>query len=743
MTVRQVPSPNAKESLNPPPMVEKHVHQLNTQRALTPARVGKEPGRLDQRAVRYVKGVGPQRMQQLVQLGIETIEDACYYAPRRHEDRTRLLTIRELKAGDVATVRARILAKGVRRLRRGQTIFQAAVGDASGRMDAVWFNSPYLDRQLKVRDDLILHGRVDARPKLQMVHPEFERIEKEDDAGSTGPPLALSDRGELRGSLHMGRIVPIYPVTEGLSQRWFRHFIATILEQYSRELQEVLPASIRQSRGWPGVTESVRELHFPSSWDALNLSRQRLAFDELFVLQVALAQRRAQTLAKTKPQRYVIDGPLSQALRQRLPFALTASQHQVLEELLQDLRQSYPMYRLLQGDVGCGKTIILVFLIAVAVQSGYQVALMAPTELLAEQHARVISGYLASLQVSVALLSQSVPAPERHRLYEAIASGNISVIIGTHALIQRPVVFKKLSLVIIDEQHKFGVVQRAYLAKKADVPDVLVLTATPIPRTLALSIYGDLAASTITEMPPGRRPIDTLWMREAQRPELYRMIHAHLGQGRQGYIVYPLVTERQTTDLKAATQMAKRLQAEVFPGVRIGLLHGQMKPNVKERTMAAFARGDLPLLVSTVIVEVGLDVPNATMMVIEHPERFGLAQLHQLRGRIGRGSHPATCFVITDTQDEAVRERLKAFVKTTDGFQLAEKDLELRGPGALFGKQQHGWRRFRIADLARDRLVLESAREEAQQLIAHDPALRDPAVAVLRAQLARVRQHPG
>ena len=683
-------------------------------------------GRLYERSIRYVKGVGPHRMRQLAQLGIETIEDACYYPPRRYEDRRRWRSIHELTPGELATVRARILAKGLRRLRRGQTIFQAAVGDASGVMDAVWFNSPYLAQQLAVGDELILYGRVESRPKLQIVHPEFERVEEQEDS-----------------SLHMGRIVPIYPVAEGLGQRWCRQLIATILEQYGDQLEEPLPDVVRQSRGWPGLTNAVRELHFPSSWEALDVARQRLAFDELFLLQLALAQRRAQTVAKTKPQRYQLDGPLTQGLHRRLPFTLTASQQHVLDELLHDLAQPYPMYRLLQGDVGCGKTIILIFLIAAAVQSGYQAALMAPTELLAEQHARVISHYLGPLGVSVALLSQGVATSERTHLREAIAGGTIAVVIGTQALIQKNVVFKRLSLVIIDEQHKFGVVQRAYLAKKAQVPDVLVLTATPIPRTLALSLYGDLAASTITEMPPGRRPVDTLWMHESQRPELYRMIREHLSQGRQGYIVYPLVTERMTTDLKAATQMAKRLQAEVFPEVRVGLLHGQMKPKDKEKIMPAFMRGELRLLVSTVIVEVGLDVSNATIMVIEHPERFGLAQLHQLRGRIGRGTDPATCVVVSDTRDEAVRQRLNAFVQTTDGFQLAEKDLELRGPGTLFGKQQHGWRRFRVADLARDRFLLESARREADTLIAHDPQLQQPAVSTLREQLTRFRQHPG
>ena len=706
MTVVQAPTPNERRQPQTPSLARGR-------------------GRLRERSVRYVKGVGPQRMARLAQLGIETVEDACYYPPRRYEDRTRLVAVKDLKPGDVATVRGRVLARSLRRVRGGRTIFEAAVGDASGVVYGLWFHSPYLAQQLAVGEELILYGQVEPGRRLQMVHPEIERID-EDEA-----------------FLHMGRIVPIYSVTEGLTQRWFRRFIATILEQDIDGLEEALPDALRRAKGWPGVTEAVRELHFPTSWEAVERARQRLIFEELLLLQLALAQRRANTIAATKPQRYELDGPLTQGLRQRLPFALTASQARVLRELLSDLQQAHPMYRLLQGDVGCGKTIVFTFLIAAAVQSGYQVALMAPTELLAEQHARVITGYLGPIGVSVGLLSQGVPSAERAQRMKALRSGALSVVIGTHALIQRGVTFPKLALAIIDEQHKFGVAQRSRLAKKGQRPDVLVLTATPIPRTLALTIYGDLAVSTIGELPPGRRPIDTLWMHEAQREELYTIMRRHLARSHQGYIVYPLVAERAAQDVKAATQMAKRLQAEVFPEFRVGLLHGQMKPREKERTMLAFARGDVQLLVSTVIVEVGLDVPNATIMVIEHPERFGLAQLHQLRGRIGRGSDPATCVLVSDATDETVRQRLNAFVQTTDGFQLAEKDLALRGPGALLGKLQHGWVRLRLADLSKDRGVLESAREEATALITRDPQLRDPSLEVLRERLGRFRQRPG
>jgi len=675
-----------------------------------------------ERSIRYVKGVGPHRMSQLAQLGIETVEDACYDAPRRYEDRTHLATIGELRPGELTTIRGKILARSLRRLRNHQTLIEISLGDATGVCHALWFNQPYLAQQLSIGEELILYGRVEPGARLQLIHPELERVENDAEA-----------------SLHMGRIVPIYSVTSGVSQRWLRGVIARVLEQDSDGLEDPLPEPLREKKRWPRLPEAIRALHFPPSWDALLVAQQRLAFDELFFLQLALAQRRAKTEAITKPQRYHVDGPVLDGLRAQVPFTLTASQQRVLEELLADLALASPMHRLLQGDVGCGKTILLVFLMAVAVQSGYQVALMAPTELLAEQHARVIRRLLGPVGVSVGLLSQAVAPSARRQLAAEIASGAISIVIGTHALIQRNISFQRLALVIIDEQHKFGVVQRAHLAKKAQVPDVLVLTATPIPRTLALSIYGDLAISTITELPPGRCPITTQWMRESQRQALYELIRQQLAHGRQGYVVYPVVEERVTQDLKAATQMAKRLQADVFPTCRIGLLHGQMKPKAKESIMRAFVGGELQLLVSTVIVEVGLDVPNATLMVIEHPERFGLAQLHQLRGRIGRGPHPATCVLMSDARDESVSQRLNAFVETTDGFELAEKDLELRGPGELIGRRQHGWLRFRIANLSRDRSLLECAREEATQLIQRDPQLRDPSVSVLRTHLTRLR----
>ena len=691
-------------------------------------------------SIQYVKGVGPRRVTQLRQLGLTNLEDACYFPPRRYEDRTRLVAIRDLAPGEPNTVRGTIVTTGLRRIHRGQTIFEAAIEDPSGVLHGIWFNQPYLAQQLKAGEELILYGKLEPGGRPQMVHPEIERVDPEE-----------------HGSIHMGRIVPIYPLTSGVGQRWLRQVIAEVVERVSGALQDPLPRRLLDGRGWPALPEAVRELHFPTSMQAMEAARERLAFEELLLLQLGLAQRRARTVAQIKPQRYRLDGPLTQALHRRMPFQLTADQQRVLGELLADLSEPSPMHRLLQGDVGCGKTIVMVLLMAGAVENGHQVVLMAPTELLAEQHARTIQGLLGPLRVSAALLSQGVVAAERRPIVEGIADGTISIVIGTHALLQKDVAFKRLALVVIDEQHKFGVTQRSALARKARMADVLVVTATPIPRTLALTIYGDLEISTINQLPPGRAPIKTLWMHEVERSDLYGLLREELRQGRQGYVVYPLVEpirlrsgfdpersrgieEQATQEVRAATQMAKQLQQEVFPEFKIGLLHGQMKPKQKEQVMHAFAGGELSLLVSTVIVEVGLDVPNATAMVIEHPERFGLAQLHQLRGRIGRSNLPATCVVVSDSDDEAVRERLSAFVRTTDGFQLAEKDLELRGPGELRGSRQHGVVRFRIADLIRDRALLEDARQEAAGVVGHDPDLKDPALAVLRDRLARFQE---
>lgn len=688
---------------------------------------------LHQRAVQYVKGVGPARAQRLARLGIRSVEDLLWTIPRRYEDRSHFVSIASLQAGQTATVQGTIISAGVRRGRVGQAIVEAAVTDGTGTVPCVWFHQPYLAKLLVVGQQVIVYGCAEAftRTKLRLVHPELERVDAAEDGQ---PDEAL---------LHTGRIVPIHPLTAGLNPRWFRRLVHTVFDQQLDQVEEVLPETMRRHYDLPSLQWALANIHFPEAPESVERARRRLVFEELLLLHLALALRRARLTAQIKPRRYRPDGPLGARLLQSLPFTLTASQRQVLEELTHELCQPTPMLRLLQGDVGCGKTVVVAALMAVAVQSGYQVAIMAPTELLAEQHVQVLASYFTPLGVTVRLLSQAVPLVARRPLLEEIAGGQTSVIVGTHALIQSSVKFANLALVVIDEQHKFGVVQRSALAKKATVPDVLVMTATPIPRTLALSAFGELACSTITELPPGRLPVRTVWLHEAQRSQAYDTIREALSRGHQAYVVYPLVEASDAKAVKAATQMAQQLQRLVFPQARVGLLHGQMRPAEKERVMREFTGGHIQVLVSTIIVEVGLDVPNATVLVIEHPQHFGLAQLHQLRGRIGRSAgEQAVCLVISPPPDSELPEdplaqRLQAFAETTNGFALAERDLELRGPGELLGRKQSGWLRFRVASLTRDHDLFDAARHEAAELVAHDPTLSSAAVGPLKQRLAR------
>lgn len=684
------------------------------------------------KAIRFVRGVGPQRMEQLARLGIETLEDACYYAPRRYEDRSCFAPIRNLVPGKTATIHGTVLSCTLTRIRAGRSLVKAELGDETGVLQVTWFNQPYLARQLKVGERLILYGKVESSRRVQMIHPEMERM----------------DSQEEDAALHMGRIVPIYPLVSGISQRWLRQILHTVLQEAAKSLHEVLPDGILRQENWPDISSAIHQLHFPDSWEELKKARERLAFEELWLFQLAICQRRARIQAIQKPQRYRFEGPFVEQLYRRIPFALTEDQKAVLQELKEGLAQPHPMHRLLQGEVGCGKTIVLVFLLAIAVQSGYQAAVMAPTELLAQQHQARIQQLLEPLGIRVALLAQSVPPMDRDKLLGAIAGGQIPLVIGTHALLQQDVVFQRLALVVIDEQHKFSVAQRASLANKAKAPDVVVVTATPIPRTAAMTIYGDLDISTIRHLPSGRQPVATRWLQEEERPRLYSEIREQLVRRRQAYVVYPLVveSEQQAADVmisaaeqKAATRMARHLQEKIFPEFRVGLLHGQMSSPLKTKAMQDFAEGKTQLLVSTVIIEVGLDVANATVMVIEHPERFGLAQLHQLRGRIGRGSFSSTCYLVSDEEDEAVRERLKAFVAVTDGFQLAEQDLLLRGPGELLGQRQHGQVRLRIADLSRDQALLFKAKDQALDFFARNRKFSPSLLAALRKRMTAFR----
>jgi len=686
----------------------------------TPRPASLESARGLQSPLQYLKGVGPQRAKLLSRLGLETIEDGLFFVPSRHEDRSHLTPFGALGEGKAQSCSGTIV--GISPPPRGnpRAPFAVTLRDGTGYLTAVWFNQPYLEKVLKRGQTLVLHGRV-ARFRngpLQMQHPDFEIVEEGEDE-----------------ALHTGRLVPIYGLTEGLTQRPLRRLIWRLVEEHAAGVPEILPDAVRRRRALISLPVAVRAIHFPGSEAELSAARRRLVFDDFLLLQLGLAIRR-QREGRARGLSLDPAGELVGRLRRSLPFALTDAQERVWEEIRRDLAGPYAMNRLLQGDVGSGKTIVAAMAILTAVDAGYQAALMAPTEILAEQHLMTLEQWLPPLGVPVALLTSAIKGRERDARLAGVASGAISCLVGTHALVQEGVEFRRLGLAVVDEQHRFGVVQRAVLRRKGDNPHVLVMTATPIPRTLALTLYGDLDVSVIDELPPGRQPIATAARTEAKRAQIYAFLRRQIAEGRQAYVVCPLVEESEATDLKAATEMAERLQREVFADLRVGLLHGRMPLGGKEAVMGAFKAGEIHVLVSTTVIEVGIDVANASVMLVEHAERFGLSQLHQLRGRVGRGPWKSYCILLrSGTSSAEARRRIDAMTHTQDGFRIAEVDLELRGPGDFFGTRQSGLPQFRVADLLRDGRALEEARQEAFDLVAADPDLALPDHRGLRAAL--------
>ena len=666
--------------------------------------------------LQYLKGVGPRKAADLKKAGLHTVEDLLFRFPRRYEDRSRLQKIISLRPGMTAAISGVVLNAGLAHTRRpGFRLFSALIQDESGQIQAVWPNQAFLKDVIRSQQRIVLFGKVEiwGSRGLQVTDPEFEIIRD----GNT-------DQNELQ--LHTGRIVPVYERCGSVTPNMQRRFVWQALEQLPDGFDPV-PDDLLRREGWPSRKDALWRAHFPASdtsIDALNRfatpAQRRLIFEDFFVFQTGLALRRHENAQVRKRLVCTVDDRIRQRAREVLPFKLTAGQRDALAQIVGDLQRPWPMQRLLQGDVGAGKTIVAVLASVVAMENGYQVAVMAPTEILAEQHYRTIVhvlGVTGSRSYRVALLSGRVTAATRRDLLPAIERGEIHLVVGTQALIQEHVKFKSLALVIIDEQHRFGVVQRGTLAAKGTHPDVLVMTATPIPRTLALTECGDMEVSVIRGLPPGRQPVRTLVRADARRDEAYAMMREEIGRGRQVYVIYPLVDESEKIDLKAATAMAAEL-SRVFPEYRVALLHGRMKGDEKEAVMRRFVAGELNILVSTTVVEVGVDVPNASLMVVEHAERFGLSQLHQLRGRIGRGEHASTCVLLYQApwSDDA-RERLRAMAETSDGFVIAERDLRLRGPGDFFGTRQHGLPTLRAGDLTRDADLLERAYEEARRRV--------------------------
>ncbi len=669
--------------------------------------------------VTVLAGVADKRAELLGNLGIETVEDLLRHYPLRYEDRRTLSKVTELRHRQQAAVYGEIVGPGQSRRVRGRVITEVLLRDATGVIALTWFNQKWREEQFNPGEKVIASGTVKVfagRATLQT--PECERVSGE-------------------ASLDLQRIVPIYPLTKGLYQPQLRRLIRAALQRFGRYVVDCLPAEVRAERGLPEAAEALAQVHFPDSFEQLELARKRLAFEELFLLQIELA--RSRTGIKRGPPGIAFDVPsgLLEEFTAALPFELTGAQRRVIREVQADLVKPEPANRLIHGEVGAGKTVVAAFAMFVAGRNGYQSAVMVPTEILAEQHHRVLSELLGPLGFEPVLLIGSLKGAEKRQQQERIARGEALVVVGTHALIQEAVSFQRLGVVVVDEQHRFGVLQRAELRQKGTNPDVFVMTATPIPRTLALTVYGDFDISQLDELPPGRQPCRTDILTMRQRPKAYEAVRAEVAAGRQAYIVCPLVEESDSLELQAATALAERLQQEVFPELRLALLHGRLTADQRSAVMEAFRSGQVDVLVSTTVVEVGVDVPNATLMLVENAERFGLSQLHQLRGRVRRGHHPARCLLLVGSRSEDAWERMKVLDRTEDGFEVAEEDLRLRGPGEFYGTRQHGLPDLKMADVIGDTAALIDARKLAFDLVEQDPDLAAPECRLLREAVER------
>ena len=679
--------------------------------------------------LRELPGIGEARASRLEKLGLATVEDLLRYFPRDYEDRRQRYTIAAAPV-ELPVCVAAMVAEPPRRsyIRKGLELTKARVVDARGSMELTFFNQSYVKNALIPGESYIFYGMVEGLPpRRRMTNPVFEP----------------EDRPRFTG-----RIMPIYPLTAGISNNLLSGLTLRCVQDCAQAMPEILPFRVRQAHALAACGYSYQNIHFPASEEALALARRRLIFEELFYLSCGLAFLRSRREGASGP---VFRRERLEPFFDLLPFSLTEAQRRAIREAAEDCASGRPMNRLVQGDVGSGKTMVAAACCFLAWKSGWQAALMAPTEILAEQHFRTLSGVLAPAGLRVGLLTGSLRAGEKKKVRAALAAGEIDLLVGTHAILSAGVEFARLGLVITDEQHRFGVGQRSALAAKGGglSPHVLVMSATPIPRTLALIIYGDLDVSVIDELPPGRTPVETFLVGEDKRTRMYQFVRRQVAEGRQVYIVCPAVEEVQPSpegeepppgfaDLKAVTAYARDLQERVFPDLRVGFVHGRLKPREKEAAMAAFAGGALDVLVSTTVIEVGVDVPNASLIIVENADRFGLSQLHQLRGRVGRGRHQSYCVLITSNRNQETRARLKVLTRTTDGFRISEEDLKLRGPGDFFGKRQHGLPQMRIADLAGDTRLLKEAQEAAQALLAEDPALAQPEHQPLKEQIRRL-----
>ena len=667
--------------------------------------------------VKFLKGVGPKRAEALQRLGIRTALDLLYHVPHRYLDATTVMPLARAAIGQDVTCVGRVVSTGVLPTKRGLRVFRAVLKDESGLLECAWPGRPFLERQIKKGQLLLVTGPVRYYHGKQIVPSEF---------------IVLAEPGEGDGGGDSGLVLPVYPATEGLTHRQIRALVQQHLDELLPLVTDPHPAAFRATHQLIELRPALELMHRPKKVEDAELGRRRLAFDELFDQQ--LVQARARHLAKRSRAgiRFELKRELTTRLKEHLPFELTGDQRHAVREITDDMTAPLRMHRLLMGDVGTGKTVVALFAMLLAAENEYQAAIMAPTELLAEQHDATLTRLLEPLEIRPELLLGRMTAAEKASARERIAGGGARIVVGTHALIQESVTFQRLGLAVIDEQHRFGVEQRAALVEKGDAPDVLLLTATPIPRSLALTLYGDLDVTQIRERPPGRGAVKTALRTEAARSKIYEFIRSECAAGRQAYVIYPVIDESERADLKAATTMAAKL-AKTFAEFRVGLVHGKMKADERDATMRAFRDNSVQILVATTVIEVGIDVANATVMVIEHAERFGLAQLHQLRGRVGRGTAASHCILLSDSPEAA--PRLQAFCETTDGFKIAELDLHERGMGELTGARQSGGVPLRYANLETDLRLLDAARTAAAAMIGTDPALEQREHAVYRERI--------
>lgn len=679
--------------------------------------------------VQYLKGVGPRIGSLLDKKNLKTIDDMIYFLPRRYEDRRVIKKISTLELGRRETVIGKVFQAEIKRYTR-RKYFEVIVADESGTLRAKWFkgNFAFFRQLFKQNEKIILTGEVKGILfDKEMIHPDFEILD--------------NDRDEL---LHFKRIVPIYSETEGLNQKHLRRIMMNVVENYSQYVMSPIPEEICNRVKLIDIQNAIRNAHFPDlqsdmgSFNGMESeAHKRIVFDEFFFFEIGMALRKKGNLLE-RGTAFNITGNLLSQFYNILPFKMTEAQSRVIKEIHGDMRRPHPMNRLIQGDVGSGKTVVAMAAMITACDNGYQAALMAPTEILADQHYKNIKGWTERLGLKTIILTGTQRSYEKKQIYRDIARGEIQIIVGTHALIQEGVSFHKLGIAVIDEQHRFGVIQRAALRQKGESPDVLVMTATPIPRTLALTVYGDLDLSVVDQMPPGKKPVRTKVFYERDRDRVYEIIRNQVMKESQVFIVYPLVSESETLDLKDATRMAEYLQQNVFPEFNIGLIHGRLKSADKERIMADFIGKRIHILVCTTVIEVGIDIPEASLMVIEHAERFGLAQLHQLRGRVGRGDMPAYCILMADRRgSQMAARRLRIMEETNDGFRIAEEDLVLRGPGEFLGTRQSGLPDFRVANVMRHGRILSEARSEAFSVVEKDPRLEKPEHRMLREVLLK------